>query len=190
MAPKSSLREKYKSKRNKLTPSDVQLYTKQIHNLLFSRIMMHRFDHIHTFLPIEKQNEVSTGLIIDTLRKDFAPDIYVSKAHEDRTLTHHLYSPETKLITNKWGVPEPENTKESFPASTFDLVFVPLLAFDKNGHRAGYGGGYYDRFLAKCNPECLKVGLSFFDAVSEISDVNEWDVALNHCVTPNKIWTF
>ena len=190
MALKSSVRKKFRSMRNKLTPSDVELYTKQIHDLLFSRIMMHRFDHIHIFLSIKKKNEVSTGLIIDTLRRDFAPDIYSSKSHEDGTLTHHLYKPETKLSVNKWGVPEPENTETGVSATTFDLVFVPLLSFDKQGHRVGYGGGFYDRFLSECKPDCLKVGLSFFEPVDEITDVNEFDVPLNHCVTPNKIWTF
>jgi 5-formyltetrahydrofolate cyclo-ligase len=69
-------------------------------------------------------------------------------------------------------------------------VFIPLLAFDKSGHRVGYGAGYYDRFLSKCKPDCLKVGLSFFEPVDEISDADEFDVKLNHCVTPSKIWTF
>jgi 5-formyltetrahydrofolate cyclo-ligase len=187
---KLSLREQFKIYRKELRPTDVELRTKQIHDLLFSRIMMHRFDHVHTFLPIEQHNEIDTNIIVNTLLKDFAPDIYLSKSYKDGTLTHHLYKSETKLIINKWGVSEPEDTVESFPETTFDLVIVPLLAFDKRGYRVGYGGGYYDRFLSKCNSECLKVGLSFFEPVDEIPDVNEFDVKLNHCVTPHKIWTF
>lgn len=152
--------------------------------------MMHRFSHIHTFLPIPEKNEVNTSLLISTLRKDFAPDVFISKSYEHGELTHHLFKPETKLIANKWGVPQPDITEVSFPETAFDLVIVPLLAFDKKGNRVGYGGGFYDRFLSKCKSDCLKIGLSFFEPVDEITDVNEFDVKLNHCVTPNKIWTF
>jgi len=190
MNTKLSLREQFRMYRKELRSVDIKLRTKRVHDILFSRVMMHRFDHIHTFLPIEQHNEIDTNIIINTLRKDFAPDIYLSKSYEGGILTHHLYKPETTLIINKWGVPEPRSTVESFPETTFDLVFIPLLAFDKSGHRVGYGAGYYDRFLSKCKPDCLKVGLSFFEPVDEISDADEFDVKLNHCVTPSKIWTF
>jgi 5-formyltetrahydrofolate cyclo-ligase len=190
MNTKLSLREQFKIYRKELQPTDVKLRTKQIHDLLFSRIMMHRFDHIHTFLPIEQHNEINTNIIVNTLRRDFAPDIYVPKSYADGKLTHHLYEESTNLIVSKWGVPEPEDLSQPISETTFDLVFIPLLTFDKNGHRVGYGGGYYDRFLSKCKPDCLKIGLSFFEPVNEISDVNEFDVKLNHCVTPHKIWTF
>lgn len=190
MPSKSSLRKDFTLHRQGLSKEDISLCAQKVHDLLFSRIMMHRFDEIHIFLPIEKQREVDTRLIISTLRKDFAPNIYLPKSYQAGKLTHHVYEPETKLVVNRWGVPEPENVEVSFPASTFDLVFVPLLAFDKRGYRVGYGGGYYDRFLSECRSSCLKVGLSFFEPVDEILDVNEFDIKLNHCITPNKIWTF
>ncbi len=187
---KSSLRKDFTLRRQGLSSEEINLYTQKIHELLFSRIMMHRFNEIHIFLPIEKQREVDTKLIISTLRKDFEPNIYISRSHEAGKLTHHLYSSDTKLVVNKWGVPEPDGNAESWPETTFDLVFVPLLAFDKRGYRVGYGGGYYDRFLSECRPSCLKIGLSFFEPTTDITDVNSFDVRLNHCITPNKIWTF
>lgn len=190
MPSKYFLRNQFRSMREELIQSDVVSYAWKIHDLLFSRIMMHRFDHIHTYLPIETQHEVDTKLIIQTLRRDFAPDIYLSKSHKNGILTHHLFKPETELIMNKWGIPEPKDTTNPVPETIFDLVFVPLLAFDKRGHRVGYGGGYYDRFLSKCDPDCIKIGLSFFEPVDEVSDINEFDIRLNHCITPNKIWTF
>ena len=75
-------------------------------------------------------------------------------------------------------------------AQKIDLVIVPLLAFDIKGYRVGYGKGFYDKYFLKTRPNCIKVGLSFFDPVDMISDKNEFDVPLNYCVTPNKIYEF
>ncbi|MDH3493028.1 MAG: 5-formyltetrahydrofolate cyclo-ligase, partial [Acidobacteriota bacterium] len=73
---------------------------------------------------------------------------------------------------------------------SLDFVLVPLLCFDRRGHRVGYGGGYYDRFLAKVRPDCLKIGLSFFGPVDEIEDVHEGDIRLDYCVMPERIYDF
>ena len=69
-------------------------------------------------------------------------------------------------------------------------MFIPLLAFDNKGNRVGYGKGYYDNFLSKCTPDVIKIGLSFFEASDEITDVFESDIALDYCVTPNTIYQF
>lgn len=70
------------------------------------------------------------------------------------------------------------------------MVFVPLLAFDKNGDRVGYGKGFYDKFLKECKPEIIKIGLSFFEPEEKIDGIFEEDIKLDYCVTPNEIYTF
>jgi 5-formyltetrahydrofolate cyclo-ligase len=70
------------------------------------------------------------------------------------------------------------------------VVFVPLLAFDKKGHRVGYGKGFYDRFLSDCKPETIKIGLSFFEAEESISAILPSDIRLDFCVTPTEIIVF
>ena len=70
------------------------------------------------------------------------------------------------------------------------MVFVPLLAFDIKGNRVGYGKGFYDNFLAKCKPETLKIGLSFFEPENEIREILPKDIRLNCCVTPTRICFF
>ena len=70
------------------------------------------------------------------------------------------------------------------------MVFVPLLAYDKQGNRVGYGKGFYDNFLSKCKPETIKIGLSFFPPEDKIDDVFESDVKLNFCVTDSQIFEF
>jgi 5-formyltetrahydrofolate cyclo-ligase len=70
------------------------------------------------------------------------------------------------------------------------VVFVPLLAFDTLGNRVGYGKGFYDQFLSECQPETIKIGLSFFEAENTITDVFEKDVRLDFCITPKKCYRF
>ena len=70
------------------------------------------------------------------------------------------------------------------------MVFVPLLAFDWKGNRIGYEKGYYDRFLAGCKSEVVKVGLSFFKAHDEFLPKETTDVGLDYVVTPEKIYYF
>ena len=74
--------------------------------------------------------------------------------------------------------------------SKIDVVFVPLLCFDKQGHRVGYGKGFYDNFLHDCNTETIKIGLSLFEAEDHIQDIHENDIALDYCITPKKIYQF
>ena len=74
--------------------------------------------------------------------------------------------------------------------SNIDVVFVPLLAFDKLGHRVGYGKGFYDKFLRGCRPKIIKIGLSFFEIEKPIEDTHLNDVNLDYCVTPKHIYMF
>ena len=62
---------------------------------------------------------------------------------------------------------------------SIDMVLVPGLCFDGDGHRVGYGKGFYDRFLKTCRPDCIKIGLSYFEPVESIDDVHEGDVRLD-----------
>ena len=63
------------------------------------------------------------------------------------------------LKINKYGIPEPISKKILYP----DYILVPLVAFDKNLNRLGYGGGYYDRYLEKINSKkkIIAIGLAF-----------------------------
>ena len=71
-----------------------------------------------------------------------------------------------------------------------DVVFVPLLAYDKQGNRVGYGKGFYDKFLSECKSNVVKIGLSFFDPEEFIEDVFENDVKLNICITSLEVYNF
>jgi len=87
------------------------------------------------------------------------------------------------------GIPEPQNGL-TVPPSEIEVVFIPLLAYDKKGHRVGYGKGFYDRFLSKCKPNTLKIGLSLFEPEEKIEGLDATDIPLDYCVTPVKVYEF
>lgn len=185
---KKELRSKYKSLRASLSENEIEEQSLAIANKLLA-LPIWENTYFHIFLPIIEQKEVDTEVILHLLAgKD--KEIIVSKSDfESRKMTHFLLTDATKIKKNDYNIPEPIDGIE-IPTSKIEVVFVPLLAFDKKGNRVGYGKGFYDRFLSECNPETIKIGLSFFDSEELISDVNDDDIRLNYCVTPNAIFTF
>ena len=185
---KSELRKKYKTLRKDLSIDQIEDYSLAISNqLLKLNIWDKTFYHI--FLTIEEQKEINTDYILNILSgKD--KNIVISKSNfEDYSMTHYLLTDNTKIKKNDYNIPEPVDGI-AIASGNIEVIFIPLLAFDKKGNRIGYGKGFYDRFLADCKPETLKVGLSFFDAENEIFQASEDDVRLDYCVTPDQLFQF
>jgi len=93
---------------------------------------------------------------------------------------------------NRYGIPEPVEPGELLEPFQLDLVFVPLLGFDRRGNRLGHGGGYYDRSFAFLNEqvrptEPLLVGIAY--AFQELPQVEEeaWDVPLDFIATEREL---
>lgn len=183
---KKDLRLKYLSLRNQFSHSQIAEKSLAISNTVLQLPIWSK-DYYHIFLPITAKNEIDTINLLSILQgKD--KNIVVPKV-EHHSLAHYLLTDNTKFQKNKWGIPEPLNGIEIKP-DKIDVVFIPLLAFDSKGNRVGYGKGYYDKFLASCKSEVLKIGLSFFEAEPLISDVSTDDIPLDYCATPNKNYSF
>lgn len=185
---KKQLRLKYKKLREVLTADDVEEGSLEIANNLLG-LPIWGYSFYHLFLSISEKREVDTQAILHILQgKD--KNVVLSKADfKNGTLTNYLLTDATVIKVNTWGIPEPVEGIE-IPSEKIEVVFIPLLVFDERGNRIGYGKGFYDRFLAQCSPEVVKVGLSFFDAEKEIADIDPLDVPLDYCVTPEKIYNF
>jgi 5-formyltetrahydrofolate cyclo-ligase len=104
-------------------------------------------------------------------------------------MSHFLLTDNTKIKKNEYNIPEPIKGL-NVPTEMIDVVFVPLLAYDKLGNRVGYGKGFYDKFLNECKPNVIKIGLSFFEPEELIEDVFENDVKLDFCVTSERVICF
>jgi 5-formyltetrahydrofolate cyclo-ligase len=187
---KQQLRKIFLQKRLALTDQEYSSYNAQICDLFFSLIDLSSVKVLHTFLPILKNKEPNTWLIIERLKKDFPHiKIAIPRANDDNTLSSYYLNDDCVLEENKWGIAEPTNGTLTNPKD-IDLVIVPLLVFDKKGNRVGYGKGFYDRFLKTCREDCIKAGVSFFEAVETIEDYDEHDVYLTDCITPSQYSNF
>jgi 5-formyltetrahydrofolate cyclo-ligase len=185
---KKILRTKYKALRSQLSETEMDEKSLAIANEIL-KLPIWEKTYFHIFLPITEHKEVDTEFILHLLAgKD--KEIVISKSDfETRNMTHFLLTDNTQIKKNEYNIPEPVDGLE-VPATKIDVVFVPLLTFDKKGHRVGYGKGFYDKFLSECKPETIKIGLSFFEPEELISDILDSDVILDYGVTPNVIYSF
>ena len=185
---KKEIRLKYKELRQALSENQIEEFSLAIANEVLLLPIWEK-TYFHVFLPIEEQKEVNTEYLLHLLSgKD--KEICISKSDfESRKMTHFLLTDNTKIKKNEYNIPEPVDGIE-VPSNKMEVVFIPLLAFDKQGNRVGYGKGFYDKFLAECHPNTVKIGLSFFEPEEVISDVNATDIQLNYCVTPKRTIKF
>ena len=184
---KKELRLNYFQFRNELSSETISNYSLEIANRVLE-LPIWTFDFYHLFLSITEKNEIDTGFIMSILQgKD--KNITLPKVFDDTNLVHYLLTDNTILRKNKWNIPEPVDGLE-VPPLKIDVVFIPLLAFDKLGYRVGYGKGFYDKFLKECREDVIKIGVSLFKPVDKISDTQKHDIPMDYCVTPEKVYIF
>ncbi len=144
---------------------------------------------IGSFYPIEKHNEPNTVLLTSYLQQ-FIPDLLIAYPVIDKaSKTMEFYEATDALIVNSLGIHEP-NKKNIILKNELDIFLVPLLGFDLNGHRIGFGKGYYDKYFSTCFHTHYRIGISYFDPIPNLLDTHEFDVPLTHCITPWKSYEF
>ncbi len=183
---KSELRKLYLEKRRDLSAVEHAELSSQIAEHLFSNFDLESITTIHCFISLKHIGEVETSDIFKRLWGEFPQIRTLAPRVNDQTgeIDALTFDHDTKLVENKWKISEPANGEPIDP-SEIDIVLVPLVCFDTLGFRVGYGKGFYDKFLAKCRPDCLKIGLSFFPPIERIDDIHDGDVPLDSCITPD-----
>jgi 5-formyltetrahydrofolate cyclo-ligase len=188
---KKELRSIYLKKRREMTAAELRDKSERISSLFFHQVDLSDIKFLHVFIPILKNNEPDTWIIINKVRSDFPKTRIVLPRVEysSMKMENYIYQSEEDLELNSWGIKEPRRTEKIDPAK-IDLVLVPLLIFDLKGNRVGYGKGFYDKFLAECRVDCERIGLSLFEAIDQISDIDSQDEPLHQCITPNMLMRF
>ena len=187
---KEEARKQYREKRKAL--SDIE--REKLDDLMliqFQTVQLPFIYHLLSYWPIEENNEPDTHLFNEYIefknpavkilypRSDFGKNeleaIEVNADTGFQKNVHNIHEPVDGIITD---------------AGVIDMVFVPLLIFDAQGYRIGYGKGFYDKYLQRCRTDCLKIGFCYFDHIAKIEDTHDFDVPLNLCITPRKVYVF
>ena len=173
---KSKLRKKILKIREKVYKNNTQINFSQITNILKKEKINKRV--IGGYYPVnfeiddlkllKKFEENRLIISLPVIKKNFQMDFY-------------KWSFSNLLKVNKYGIPEPEVKNIVYP----DILLIPLVAFDKNLNRLGYGGGYYDRYIEKLSKKknIIKIGLALsFQKINKVP-INVYDQKLDYIVT-------
>ena len=187
---KAEIRKAYKSKRLNLSVKDVNSF-QDLLLIRFQEMLLPYVQIAHSYVPMFSSNEPDPAPLLDYMQfRDLGMKIAYPRINaSDFSMKHFLVDKQTVFLDNQYGIPEPTAGIE-VTSDMIDVVFVPLLAFDKKGNRVGYGKGYYDRFLASCRNDVITIGLSFFPPVLSIDDIDFFDKKLDFCITPECVYAF
>jgi 5-formyltetrahydrofolate cyclo-ligase len=155
---------------------------------------------IALYLPAD--GELDPGTIARHCRQQ-ARSLYLPRVDVRGIMSFSHWHPDAVLTANRYGIPEPPACARRLEAAELDLIFMPLVGWDRRGNRLGMGGGYYDRALAdarrtpagrasagrasagRASPESvpLLVGLAF--SAQEVSQLpaQAWDIRLDFVLT-------
>lgn len=187
---KQEIREDFIQHRNLLSQAE---YTDLCTRLFerFKQIDLAGINCMHLFMLIHKRKEPDTTLIRDWLLANHPQLklVYPKTNFADYTMESFIHDKDLQIEINAFGISEPIIGNQVEPQE-IDMILVPLLAFDRQGYRVGYGKGFYDRFMAQCKPSCQFIGLSLFKPVDHIDDTDQYDIKMHQCLTPDKIWQF
>jgi 5-formyltetrahydrofolate cyclo-ligase len=191
MMTKARLRKIYLQKQKFLSDEERNEKSQKIAGGFFGNFDLENIRFLHLFLSIAINKEIKTSFIYKRLWKEFPEITTVTSRVNFQTMTLESlkFDSITKLLKNKWRIAEP-GAGNFVQTEKIDVCLVPLLCFDERGFRVGYGKGFYDKFLSQCRTDCLKIGLSYFAPVTEISDAADFDIRLDFCITPEKVWEF
>jgi len=186
---KKELRNLYREKRNTISSKE-KLKLDYLLLIRFQELYFEDVNVLFTYWPKADTQEPNTHLFSGYLRHTIPSLQIVYPVTDLINCSMHavLINEETVYHTNTYGLTEPKDGKTIEPEN-IDLVFVPLLVCDMHGHRVGYGKGFYDRYLAQCREDSIKIGFTYFEPVDKI-DSDVFDVPLNYCITPEKVYEF
>ncbi len=128
--------------------------------------------------------EVNTDRLIEVLdKKKFIICLPVIKKNKE--MEFYRYKKNDPLYVNKYGIPEPKQKKKMIP----DILLIPIVAFDKELNRLGYGGGFYDRYLKKTTKQKIfKIGLALSCQNVKKIPIEKFDKKMDAIITEKKIY--
>ena len=177
---KSKLRSKILNLRKKNSHKKLSLYPLKIYQFLKKNKI--NFKNVGGYYPCN--NEIDDLEMLNFL-KNKKTNISLPIIKENNQMDFFEWTDKDPLKINKYGIAEPISSKKIYP----DVIFVPLVAYDHDLNRLGYGGGFYDRYLEKISKlkKIFKIGLGFsFQEIKKLP-INKYDKKLDLIITEKKI---
>jgi 5-formyltetrahydrofolate cyclo-ligase len=173
---KSKLRKKILKIREKNNKNNIQINCNQIIKIIKKENITKKI--IGGYYPINF--EVDDLELLRRLEKNKF-DISLPSVKKNFQMNFYKWSFSDPLKINKYGIPESEMKDIVYP----DVILVPLVAFDNNLNRLGYGGGYYDRLINKLSKKkkIIKIGLALSVQKIDRVPINAYDQKLDYIVT-------
>ncbi|WP_125767026.1 5-formyltetrahydrofolate cyclo-ligase [Lapidilactobacillus wuchangensis] len=126
--------------------------------------------------------EVATQPIIERAWQD-QKQVYLPRTYPETHGMHFFeYQSDDELIKSDFGIPEPAESKTQL--DQLDLLLVPGLIYTADGWRVGFGGGYYDRFLADYPQTTVILALNAMVVSEPVWQVGRYDQQIELVVTP------
>jgi 5-formyltetrahydrofolate cyclo-ligase len=188
---KQALRKQYLEWRSKLSTTQIIVANRAIQSQLLTILSQYPTATLLAYSAIPTKNEVD---ILEALLEQKHTNLHIAlpriTSMKESTMEAYIIKDTSELIVNNWGIAEPPTDATICQPTKIDIVIVPLLTFDIHGFRLGYGKGMYDRFLFRCRKDVIKLGISYFDVHNDSLPIDEFDIPLNMCITPEKIYRF
>lgn len=185
---KVALRKSFRLARQQITKKDRLAAAFAAANLFVAQDFFEKSQHIACYLAC--QDEFDASPLIEAVWAA-KKQCYVPVIHEEKWLRFIPYEYGTALKKNQFGILEPAEQDQSILPADLDVVVLPLIAFDRYGHRLGTGGGYYDRTFAflrgEENPQPCLVGLAYAAQETAEIEADPWDVPLNFVMTEKNV---
>ena len=175
---RQQLRQHIRKTRQNLTALQQQQAAQRITQQALSFIKQHQARNIALYLAVD--GEIATQPLIEQLWQQ-GKNVYLPVLHPfcKGHLLFLRYLPDTPMKQNKYGIFEPHlNVQNVLPLEQLDVIFTPLVAFDKRGNRLGMGGGFYDRTLQNSQRRFITVGLAHQCQQVEALPIESWDIPL------------
>lgn len=183
---KKMLRNKIKDIKNKLPADYLKSASASITNQLLSMDNFTKAEVIMCYLSFG--NEVDTKNFIkvcqDLNKRLLVPVIVKDIKGKSILEASEVIDFENDLAPGTMGIMEPKlGCQRIIDPKLIDFIVIPGLAFDRLGNRLGYGGGYYDGFLARTKPECTKIAITFTKQIVEQIPTEEHDIPIEKILT-------